>query len=167
MLGAPGFGLELEIRKEPGPSPIPDHPADFPPGSAGSNSGPSVDPIILEKILDVNENFEIAWHPVLNLHTIWKRYGSGNVHLVTPVWDPDTEEPILLDERTVAVLIDSEPRLQESSRAMFQKARRWAKKREQNRWNQTRGMIAECRHKVWMTRRIAVGYGRHTPRVTD
>ena len=157
--------MQIELRKEPGPSPIPDHPADFPPGSAGSNSGPRIAQYLLGKMLDINEDFEVAWHPVLHMHTIWKRYGSGNVQLVTPCWNPDTMEPIPFDERTLAVLIDSEPRLQGSATDMFQKARRWAKKSEESRWKRTLEMVDECRYKVHLTRRIAVGYGPHTPRV--
>ncbi len=144
-----------------GPPPLRDHPADFPPGSAGST--PPVDPPahIMLKLLDIDDRYRVAWHPVLELYTIWIQKGIEH-QLVTPVWNPSTKQRINFDERILALLIDSEPRYQGGARAMGQAAREFGIRQNFSREQWTRELVREKRYGVYLSRRIYVGYG-HSP----
>jgi hypothetical protein len=153
--------IQVPFMKEPGPSPVPDHPADFPPGSPGSIPPADPPPHIMRKLHEIDPRYRVAYHPYLHMHTIWILMGGTEYKLVTPVWDPFTKVPIRLDERIVALLIDSEPRYQGGSKKIGQQAEKWGRARTAARWRRTRELVKEKRVTINQRQRIWVGYGRN------
>lgn len=135
-----------------------DHPADFKPGDSGTRMY-EPPPEALRRLQRHDPDMTWAWHPVLNVFTIWRRTATGYT-LVMPVWDPATKERIDWDNRVFALLEDSDPRNHGGVKGLRSKAQKWADQRKQAREQRYREMVGEAWHSARLRTRISVGYGR-------
>ena len=91
---------------------------------------------------------------------IWRPTNeTGEWGLVTPVWDPDTEEPWPCDNRTLAILYDSDIDKQGGLKAAWRKLRARFEAQEEARRQRNAERFDAAMEAARSVSQIRVGYG--------